>query len=210
MVLFFSSTRRGFNSLWTINVLCLLWNNLSMNGFINYYQIRLCNRSTWLHIRHWIQEVSFVCHQCLLSLRPLCQISLYVSTLFPGRWPEVFLELSVSPQCCLEIERALILTLVIGQTWPSAGVQEVAADNYPGLDRWVNVTTSCGFWADLHWYLAVGLCEAVQYSSSNCEHVGTGTIPALPVYQSVKCDLVNGSSQLVTYLKVIHALRISE
>lgn len=83
----FSSALWGFNSLSTMNVLWLLWNNLSVNGFINYFQIRLCNGLTWLHIRHWIQEVSFVCHQCLLSLCPLCQISLYVSTLFPGRWP---------------------------------------------------------------------------------------------------------------------------
>lgn len=108
--------------------------------------------------------------------------------------PEVFLELSVSPQCCREIERALRLTLVIGLTWPSTGVQEVALFRLIIMDCWVSVTTSCGFWADLHWYLAVGLCEAVQYSSSYCEHVGTRMIPALPVYQSVKCELVNGAA----------------
>lgn len=67
-------------------------------------------------------SVISVCCPSVLSVK-----SLFMSPLcFLADDPEVFLELSVSPQCCREIERALILTLVIGQTWPSTGVQEVA------------------------------------------------------------------------------------
>lgn len=73
------------------------------------------------------------------------------------------------------------MTLVRVRRGPGSGFSQ--ADNYPGLDRRVSVTTSCGFWADFSWDLAVGLCEAVQCSSFYDEHVGIGMIPdRLPVH----------------------------